>query len=428
MSRQRAWGLTGLASGALAVTLVDRQALAALADVVTSSLGISDVSYGVLSSGFAAAYLLGSLPSARLIQRIGPRFGLALTLALTSLIIALHALAPGFAVLLVLRVALGLVVAPSFACATQTVHRVLVFKDRARAIGILYLGNALGSSICPPLVVLLAAAYGWRGAFLGIALLGLALVPVWLLLGFTGRDRPTFDAPSFPTSGGIGLIGTFQPRPAGFLALARDPRVQRGSLIVIAAAPVTTVMLLWGTKYLVRDHGLDQHDVGYYLWLPPLCFGIGSLLFGELRTRSARSKARASRRPARALVASAGALCTLIALVPLGKTPTQCIAIAGIAMAGAGGLYSLATSDLLAHAARGTIPATTSFTTLTQSLVYIVVNPIIGKTVQHFGNFDWVMTAAGLWVIPGCVYWLAHSTLHPDPNSGTHPQLSREHG
>ena len=82
-----------------------------------------------------------------------------------------------------------------------------------------------------------------------------------------------------------------------------------------------------------------------------------------------------------------------------------------IAMGGAGGLYTLATSDMLAFAPRGSVPATTGLTTLTQSLVYIIVSPIIGKLVELSGNYRWVMVGAGLWVLPGCLFWLAHASL-----------------
>jgi hypothetical protein len=70
---------------------------------------------------------------------------------------------------------------------------------------------------------------------------------------------------------------------------------------------------------------------------------------------------------------------------------------------------------MLTQAPRGTVPATTGITTLTQSLVYIVVSPILGKVVQHFGNYMWVMLGAGLWVIPGCLFWLIHASLHLPP-------------
>ena len=98
-------------------------------------------------------------------------------------------------------------------------------------------------------------------------------------------------------------------------------------------------------------------------------------------------------------------------LVPLMYGPAACTVLSGIAMLGAGGLYTLATSDMLAHTPRYAVPSTTGFTTVVQSLVYIVASPIIGKCVEHFGNYDWVMYGAGLWVVPLTLVWLAEASM-----------------
>ncbi|HKQ70508.1 MAG TPA: MFS transporter [Polyangiaceae bacterium] len=413
VTRVRAWTLTTFAMLALAVTLVHRQILAALAATVTSALDISDVEYGWLSSAFASAYLVGSLPGARLIQKIGPRIGMALTLGVASVAIGLHSVVTNYPMLFALRVAIGLSVAPAFPCATQTIHRIHPFKDRARGIGILYMGNSLGSAVCPPLSVYLAQQYGWRGAFFGVAVAGLLWVPLWVGSAFTGSAPIALDGPSI-TEPLVPIIGApQQTRRAGLVRFARNPSLLRGSLVVAAAAPVTTVMLLWGTKYLVRDHSIRQDDVGRYLWLPALLFGSGSMIFGELRARSARTRTNVL--PPRLLIFIAMIMSASMALVPLAAQPDTCIGIASIAMAGAGGLYTLATSDMLAQAPRGTIPATTGITTLTQSLVYIAISPIIGKVVEHFGNYMWVMMGAGLWVLPGSIFWLVHASLKRAP-------------
>ena len=105
------------------------------------------------------------------------------------------------------------------------------------------------------------------------------------------------------------------------------------------------------------------------------------------------------------------ALAMLMAAVPLAHHPVTCVVIASLAMCGAGGLYTLATSDMLAFAPRGSVPATTGLTTFTQSLVYIIVSPIIGKMVELSGNYRGVLIGAGLWVLPGCVFWLVHASL-----------------
>jgi MFS transporter, ACS family, aldohexuronate transporter len=404
--RGRAWSLACLAMLALAVTLVDRQALAALAVSVTGSLSISDVSYGWLSSAFAAAYLSGSLPAARFVQRTGPWVGLAASVGLASAAIALHGAVQGFWGLLLLRILLGLAVAPAFACAAQTIHFVFPFKDRARGIGMLYMGNSLGSALCPPLVVSLGSVFGWRRAFACVAALAVVWAPLWWLAAFVcpGRDTP---ASMPPPLGRLSGVRSVRVEP-GLAAVLRNPASLRAALVVAASAPVTTVVLIWGAKYLVLDHGLAQDQVGRYLWLPALMFGSSSLLFGELRARSARTRARA--RPPRRLVSVAALLGASLAAVPWFHEPRSCIFVAGLAMMGAGGLYTLATSDLLAHTRAGTVPVATSLTTLMQCLAYIVVSPIIGRTVQRFGNYDWVLIGAGLWVLPGAAFWLLHAS------------------
>jgi hypothetical protein len=106
-------------------------------------------------------------------------------------------------------------------------------------------------------------------------------------------------------------------------------------------------------------------------------------------------------------MSTAALLASFIALVPLAHRADLAVFIGGVAMAGAGGLYTLAMSDILVHTRAGTVPLATSLTTFTQSLVYVLVSPLIGKAVERFGHYDEVMIGAGLWVLPGFAYWLA---------------------
>jgi len=346
-------------------------------------------------------------------QRVGPRQGLVATVGLASLVVALHAMAGGFWGLLALRVVLGLAVAPAFACAAQTIHFVLPFKDRARGIGMLYMGNSIGSAVCPLLMVALASVVGWRTAFMGAAFIGVAWIPIWVFTAFAAPARSTLDSWRRPTLSNPGT--NFSPTVARspLSDVLRNPASLRATLVVATSAPITTVMLIWGAKYLVGDHGLTQRDVGRFLWLPPVAFGLSSLLFGELRARSARTRART--RPPRVLMSLAALLALSFAAVPLGHDPRTCVLIASVAMAGSGGLYTLATSDILVHTRAGTVPFATGLTTLTQSLVYILISPLIGLIVQRSGNYDAVMIAAGLGILAGYGYWLAHASLRSRP-------------
>jgi len=283
---------------------------------------------------------------------------------------------------------------------------------------------------------MLESRFGWRGTFFWVAAIGIIWIPIWMFAALGGRRAVQADAASVRdcnqnvgTSEQVSSVnrrtgsrhfrGEWQVwhNPMGgspvsrlsIIQLIRIPGVLRGSLLVAAAAPITLVMLIWAAKYMVATHKVPQRHLGEYLWLPALLFGLGSLLFGELRARSA--KTRASARPPRVLVAQATLLCAIFAFVPFAYGPVACVAIASVAMLGAGGLYTLATSDMLAHTPRQSVPSTTGFTTLVQSLIYIVMSPIIGKCVEYFGNYDWVMICSGLWVLPFTIIWLVDASI-----------------
>src|SRR5688572_14297541 len=162
LSRSRAWALALVATFTMAVSYVDRQTLAVLSLSVCEALQINEQQYGWLQSAFSIAYLVGAPIAGRWIDRVGSPRGLLMAVIVWSIIAALHAFAPGFAVLFMLRIALGLAEAPSFPGAAQTVHRALPPDQRSRGMGILFTGSSFGAMIAPPLATFLAAHYGWR--------------------------------------------------------------------------------------------------------------------------------------------------------------------------------------------------------------------------------------------------------------------------
>ena len=296
-------------------------------------------------------------------------------------------------------------------------HRVLPFKDRARGVALLYAGNSIGSALCAPLSIGLESNFGWRWTFFDIAMLGVLWIPLWIVVSTYGRAQGAINSLGPP------LRSITRSVPVSGLALARRKGVLRGTLLVAAAAPITLVMLIWAAKYLVHDYGVHQYDLGKYLWLPATMFGAGSLVFGELRARSARLRTNA--RPPRRLVILATVLACIIASAPASRSPTLSVVLGSISMMGAGGLYTLGTSDMLAHTPRDAVAAITGLTTVTQSVVYILASPIVGRIVEHFGNYDWVMVTAGVWVFPCVLVWLADASAKSRSNSIGHRSTPR---
>jgi ACS family hexuronate transporter-like MFS transporter len=253
---------------------------------------------------------------------------------------------------------------------------------------LLFTGSSLGAMIAAPLASRLYGHFGWRGALLGTSIVGLSWIPLWLAA--TGRRTVAAQLDTVPVS----TDGA--PRPS-FRELMVRPSVVRGIVGIMAVAPAAAMWMSWGSKFLVKTYTVKQEDVGGYLWLPPLCFDVGAILFGDLFART--------RRP-RALVGIALAMTACVALVPATATPWASIAVGSISVAGALGLYTVVTSDMMTRVPPGSSAVAGGLIAAGQSLAGIIAGPLIGHAVDAYGNYDVVLWCIGAWTVPGTLVWL----------------------
>lgn len=395
LSRRMAWLVAIVATLTMTVSYADRLTLSVLAPSVTKALDISDEAYGWLASAFSTAYLFGTPFAGWWIDRAGARRGLVASVLAWSAVAALHAVIPGFGMLFVLRLALGITEGPGFPGASQTVQQILPPRDRERGFGVLFTGSSFGAMLVPPLATLVFRHAGWRVAFLVTAAAGLVWIPVWIAVTRSYAVRARLDL-SIATSG-----NKAEPRPS-LGELVSHPILVRALIAVFAVAPVFSFAQTWGAKYLVRMFAMKQGDVGHYLWLPPLMLDTGALLFGDLASRQRRAEGV----PPLALFAIAAALTSTLALLGLVETPWQSMLLIGGATAGSGAIYALVTSDLLGRMPPGSVSFAGGLLSCAQSLALIIVNPLIGRAADRLGSYDAIGISLGLWVIPGCLIWL----------------------
>lgn len=401
-----AWTVAIVATLTMTVSYVDRGALAQVAGHVRETLGISNEAYGWLGSAFSMAYLVGTPIAGWWIDRAGVRRGMLVSILAWSVVAALHALVPSFAVLFMLRIALGLTEAPGFPGASQTVQRILPPRDRERGFGVLFTGSSVGAMIVPLLAGWIyttaephAGANAWRIVLLVTTVAGLLWIPAWLWVTRSAAVRAQ-----------LAVIPEDKAAPRRtFTQLIRDPVMQRGLAGVLASAPVFSFPQIWGALYMRETFKLDTGLSGHYLWLPPLLFDAGSLLFGDLASRQRRPPGV----PPRSLYAVGVALTAAIAFLPFSHTPWDAMMILGAASIGAGAMYSLTTSDLLGRMPPGSVSFAGGILAGGQSLALIIVNPLIGHAVDHFHNYDVVAWALGLWAVPGGLVWLLWKPPHP---------------
>jgi ACS family hexuronate transporter-like MFS transporter len=377
----------------MAVSFFDRTTLAVLAPSVKAELDISATAYGWLTAAFSIAYLVATPVSGWWIDRVGARRGLVASVLLWTTAAALHAVVPGFGVLFALRIALGIAEGPSFPGSAQTVQRILPPQDRARGFGVLFTGSSIGAMLAPLIASALYAAAGWRIAFLGSALIGLVWLPVWLYWTTRPGVREQLDNAAQPrdTHARVPIRELFKHRA-----------LLRAIFPIFAVAPIFGMALAWGSVYLTQTFQIKQEDVGTYLWLPPVAFDGAAILFGHLASRQHRTGGD----PPRLLFSIGMVLATSLVAVPFMSSAWGAVGVMAVSGAGSGIVYTLVTADMLARMPQDRVSLAAGLGAAAQSLALIVVNPLVGASVDHFGNFDVAVSAIGLWVLPGCLVWL----------------------
>ncbi len=151
---------------ATGLNFLDRQVLSMTIIKIQDELNISDVQYGWVNTGFLINYALMFTVGGRLIDKVGGKMGLGLSVGVWSVASALHGLMSSFYHLLGFRFLLGMGEGGCFPGAAKTVYEWFDEKDRALANGIAIGGAAIGAVIAPPLTIVISGHYGWRWAFI----------------------------------------------------------------------------------------------------------------------------------------------------------------------------------------------------------------------------------------------------------------------
>ncbi len=181
---------------------------------IASNLRVTEGAAGQAISISGLFAVVTSLGIATLSRGIDRR---ALLLGLTALMLlsgATVALAPTYAVLMVGRALLGIVIGGFWSMTTATVMRLMPEDQVSRALSLLNGGNALATTIAAPLGSFLGQYIGWRGAFLIVVPLAAAtFVWQWATLPSMPSDRSRRGASALGVMRQRGVAG-------GLIALA----------------------------------------------------------------------------------------------------------------------------------------------------------------------------------------------------------------
>jgi MFS family permease len=207
--------LAGLAPGVVTllalsifINYVDRGNLATAAPLMKDHLHLNNTQIGLLLSAFFWTYTPGQILSGLLAEKINAYRTLALGLTIWATATALSGLVSSFAILIALRLMLGLGESAAFPCSSKLLAQHLPRDQLGAANGLIGVGLALGPAFGIFFGGLIMNAVGWRPMFLLTgAVSALWLIP-WLLRTrgpSRAADVPRADAGSDPSF--IAIIG-----------------------------------------------------------------------------------------------------------------------------------------------------------------------------------------------------------------------------
>ena len=280
------WWIAGLLFLSTVINYVDRQTLSVLAPVITAELGISEIAYGNILTGFLAAYTVMYVGSGLLADRLGTRASLALFMAWWSAANMAHALARGSWSLGALRFLLGMGESGNFMAAFRAVSEWYPPRERAVVHGLVQAGAAVGAILTPPTITWIAARWGWRPAFVLTGGLGFVWLGFWLLLYRTPRTHPWITAEERAH-----VLGDADTRPEtatpaiGWRTFLGCPQTWGLLLGRFLSDPVWWFYLFWLPKYLVEHRGFTMTEMGMLAWLPYLAADLGAIAGGWASSR-----------------------------------------------------------------------------------------------------------------------------------------------
>lgn len=269
-----------------AVSLIDRQIMGIVIEPIKAEFNVSDTQIGLLTGlGFSLVYCLFAIPMGRFADRTNRRDLIGLCCAFWSAMTLFCGWVTGYWSLALARLGVAIGESGSGAASMSMIADLYPPHQRAKAISVYMLGAPIGALVGLSVGAWITYYYGWRDAFMWMAIPGL-LAAVLLRLSTREPLRGAWEAPAnnraVHESLWQVLRGAWACSPYVRIAIA-------GALLAFSGYAFS----IWSTAFLVRSHGLTLKDAGAIMGLVagPGAI-IGSLSSGWLTAHLAQRDAR----------------------------------------------------------------------------------------------------------------------------------------
>src|SRR3954464_11851061 len=173
------WWIASILFLSTIINYLDRQTLSLLAPFLKVQYHWTNTDYAYIVIAFRVAYAIGQTTFGRLMDKIGTRRGLTLSVAWYSVVSLLTPLASGLYSFGLFRFLLGAGESANWPAATKAVSEWFPKQERGLATAFFDSGSSVGGAIAPFIVLSVYFRWGWRPAVIIPGLLGFLWIILW---------------------------------------------------------------------------------------------------------------------------------------------------------------------------------------------------------------------------------------------------------
>ncbi|GAB2582068.1 MFS transporter [Ramlibacter solisilvae] len=290
---------------------IDRNILIGFSPQITQELQLSNAQYGFLSGGvWVLSFGVMAIFMGTLADRYSRTRVVAAGIAIWSVCTAASGFAQSFEQLVLARLLVASGEAALVPAALSLLAELFTQHRRGTAIGLFFVGIPVGVGLSFLIAGSYGAAQGWRGTFVALGILGVAIaLPASLLKESRGQ-----------AAGERERGAPFLAQVKAVLAVLAGNRALQLTLAGFVLIHLLFAGLSFAQLWLVRERGLDPAGIARTIGVLQLAFGtLGSVAGGMLGDRFARKFAGGHAAFMVLLVALCGPLMIAFRLAPAGS-------------------------------------------------------------------------------------------------------------
>jgi len=412
-------------TGAAGLAYLCRNAVAIPESTIRDELGLTLTQSGWFMGAFFWTYAIFQIPSAWLSQRFGTRATLSIFICGSSLAMLATGLSPGFRLLLIAQLAMGVAQAGLLPATINSIGHWIPLSQRSVACGILGAGMQVGAIAASGLTGRMTAQFGWRLVFIAFAVPGVA----WTVGFFRRfRDDPSDVLP--PESDELALIRSGRSTDKATFPSDGD---QSTELMTIALSPMmwwlcgqqicrsagAMFFASWFPTFLQKTRGISVENSGYLQGFV-VCGGLIGGIVGGLLTDWIWRETQSLRMSRSGVGVAALATCALL-IVGAWVVKSTGLAILLLSL----GAFCSATAGACAFAATidiggQSIPQITGVMNMAGNFAAAACPIVVATLFQLTENWNLILLLFAAIFLVGAICWLL-----VDPERRVGPAMQR---